>query len=86
MSAKSKKNEEMLAWLNGMPRKTQVSMAEKMGTSIGQLRQIAHGNRSCSVKLAVEIDKYSAGQFSMRTLAPEVDWDHVLMFLPARSK
>lgn len=84
MAGENKHNTVLLEWLNGLPRQTQDTVAKKMNTSVGQLRQIAYGNRSCSVRLAVELDKYSGGMVSMTEMAPSVDWDHVKLFIHAR--
>lgn len=78
------KNQKLLDWLNELPKPTQDMLAGKMGTSTGQLRQIAHGARNCSVRLAVEIDKYSGGRVTMTELAPSIDWEHVKLFIHAR--
>lgn len=80
----AEKNQKLLGWLNSLPKPTQDMLAGKMATSTGQLRQIAHGARSCSVRLAVEIDKYSGGVVPMTELAPDVDWEHVKLFIHAR--
>jgi len=75
---------KLLDWLNGMNKATQDLVAERMDTSTGQLRQIGRGKRSCSARLAVEIDKYSEGKVSMTYLCPEINWDHVRLFIHAR--
>lgn len=82
--AESNRIQPMLDWLNSLPAKTQASIAEKIGTTTGQLRQIAYGNRKCNPVYAVEIDKYSGGRVSMTLLAPEIDWDHVRLFIHVR--
>ena len=82
--AKPERIQAMLDWLNGMPVETQNLIAKKIGTTTGQLRQIAHGNRRCNAQYAVEIDKYSGGKVSMTMLAPDIDWDHVRLFIHAR--
>lgn len=84
MAGNKKHNENFLEWLNSLPRPTQNNVAAKMKTSTGQLRQIAYGNRPCSVRLAIEIDKFSGGKVSMVEMAKDVDWDHVKLFIHAR--
>lgn len=81
---KYQKHQDLLDWLDSMPKKTQDMVAKRMETSTGQLRQIGRGVRSCSAKLAVEIDKNSGGQVSMITLCPEIDWGHIKLFVHAR--
>lgn len=75
---------KLLDWLNSLPPNVQSTLAEKMGTTIGQLRQIAYGNRKCNLRLAVEIDKYSGGAVPMTEMASSVDWDHIKLFIHAR--
>lgn len=84
VTKKGEKNQKLLDWLNSMPKATQDKIAALMSTSTGQLRQIAHGARNCSPRLAVQIDKYSGGSVSMTELAPELDWEHVQIFIHAR--
>lgn len=78
------KSDKLLDWLNSLPVQTQRLLAERMETTTGQLRQIAYGNRHCNPRLAVLIDKYSAGAVSMVELAPGVDWDHVRLSVHLR--
>lgn len=75
---------ELLEWLNGMPRASQKLLAEKMDTSVEQLRQVAHGYRKCNAFIAVELDKHSGGRISMCKLAPKLDWDHIKLHAHAR--
>lgn len=80
------RNTKLLDWLNSLPRGVQDNLANEMETSVGQLRQIAYGNRKCSARLAVAIDKFSGGVVSMVDLAPEIDWNHVSLFIHARKR
>lgn len=84
MTGNQNAHPDLQDWLNSLPAATQRLIAEKAGTSIGQLRHIAYGNRSCSARLAVEIDKFSEGKVPMTKLCPEIDWEHVKLFVHAR--
>lgn len=50
--------------------------AERCGTTVGQLRNIAYG-RSCGEKLAVDIEKASNGVVRCEDLRPDVDWAYL---------
>jgi len=76
---------KLLAWLNGLPTKTQKMFADRMETTPGQLRQIAHGNRPCNARIAIQIDKLTNGEISMTDLTPDLDWDHVKFQIHRRS-
>jgi len=77
ITQKGERNKELLDWLNGMSKESQEKLAAQMGTTCGQLRQIAYGNRRCSARLAVLLDKFSGGAISMTHLAPTLDWRHI---------
>ena len=51
--------------------------AEKCGTSVGQIEHIYRGNRSCSDRLAIEIDKHSGGIVKCDALCPTTDFDYL---------
>lgn len=76
---------KLLAWLNGLPTETQKLFADRMETTPGQLRQIAHGNRPCNARVAIQIDKLTNGEISMTDLTPDLDWDHVKFQIHRRS-
>lgn len=79
-----KKIDALLEWLNSLPKATQDMIAKEMETTTGQLRQIAYGNRQCSTRLAVLLDKFSGGHVSMVVLDPRIDWNHIKLFIHAR--
>ena len=48
--------------------------ADRCETTVGQLRQVAGKHRRAGEKLAVNIERESAGKVSCETLRPDVDW------------
>jgi DNA-binding transcriptional regulator YdaS (Cro superfamily) len=53
------------------------SFATKCGTTAGQMRQIAYGNRPCNPALAINIDRESRGRVQCDDLCPDADWNYV---------
>lgn len=62
----------LLSWL----RKASAEEIKKTGTSIGMLRQLAHGHRLASAKRAVLIEAASEGQVTRQDLCPD-DWPEI---------
>lgn len=67
----------LLNYLNAFSVEDQEQFARRCGTTIGYMRLVAYGNRTCREKLAINIDRESGGIVSLQTLRPDVDWDHV---------
>lgn len=70
--SKPEKCVPLLSWI----RQASEKEIEKTGTTIGMLRQIAHGHRAASAKRAVLIEIASAGQVTRQDLRPN-DWPEV---------
>jgi|GEM_PF-396871 len=60
-------------FLNSLSVPRRAELAARCGTSIGYLRQIAYGNRRCSPKLAVCLERESGGVITRKGLRPD-DW------------
>lgn len=58
--------------------------AEKCGTTLGHLRQIYYGNRSCDVGLAIEIEKNTDKTITCEDLRQDIDFSY-LRSLPVRT-
>lgn len=50
------------------------SFAKRCGTSLGHLRNISYGYRSCAESLAIAIERESYGMVRCEDLRPDVDW------------
>jgi len=53
------------------------AFASNCGTTVGQIKQIAYGNRPCNPTLAINIDRESCGRVPCDELCPDVDWNYV---------
>jgi DNA-binding transcriptional regulator YdaS (Cro superfamily) len=67
----------LLEFLNGLPVPEQERFAERCGTSIGYLRQIAYGHRKCVAELAINIERESKRAVVCEELCPTADWAYV---------
>ncbi|HBP47520.1 YdaS family helix-turn-helix protein [Pseudomonas sp.] len=43
-------------------------------TSVGQIRQVAYGNRRASAKLAINIERETCGVVTCEELRNDIDW------------
>ncbi|QKQ48513.1 transcriptional regulator [Achromobacter denitrificans] len=68
---------KLLDYLNSLRTADQAAFAERCGTSVAYLRQVAYGNRRCGEALAISIDRESGRQVRMQALRPDVDWNHL---------
>lgn len=68
---------KLLDYLNSLRPADQAAFAERCGTSVAYLRQVAYGNRRCGEGLAIAIDRESGRQVRMQALRPDVDWKHL---------
>lgn len=53
------------------------SLARRCGTSVGQLKQVAYGNRRASAGLAVSLDRETGGGIRCESLRPDIDWAYL---------
>lgn len=53
------------------------AFACRCGTSVGQLKQVAYGNRRASAGLAVCLDRETGGVIRCEALRPDIDWAYL---------
>lgn len=53
------------------------ALARRCGTSVGQLKQVAYGNRRASAGLAVSLDRETGGGICCESLRPDIDWAYL---------
>lgn len=53
------------------------SFAARCGTSAGQLKQVAYGNRRPSAGLSICIERESKGSVVCEQLRPDIDWAYL---------
>jgi DNA-binding transcriptional regulator YdaS (Cro superfamily) len=63
-------------FLNSLSSQQRVEIAASCGTSFEYLRQIGYGNRPCSPRIAVCLERESAGTVTRKSLFPD-DWVEV---------
>lgn len=67
---------QLLDYINSLSTDQQEAFAEKCGTSMAYLRQVAYGNRVCREKLASKIESASGGTVTRQELRPD-DWQEI---------
>ena len=67
----------LLEFLKSLDAAARAAFADKCGTSIDYLFQIAYGKRQPKVGLAVAIERESGGQVGCEKLLPGVDWKYL---------
>jgi DNA-binding transcriptional regulator YdaS (Cro superfamily) len=63
-------------FLNSLPLPRRAEVAARCGTSFEYLRQIGYGNRPCSARIAVCLERESGGLVTRKSLFPD-DWINV---------
>lgn len=64
-------------YLKGLTKEQRAELAEKCGTSVAYLWQIAYEQRRCREALAIEIEKATGRKVTVEDLRPDVDWAYV---------
>lgn len=78
---KLERKDKLLAFLKRLTADEKEQFAHRVGTTLGQLSQIAYGQRPCNTNYAVNIDRETKGEVPMQEMHPELDWDHVFSAL-----
>jgi DNA-binding transcriptional regulator YdaS (Cro superfamily) len=74
---------QLLDYLKSMPTPERATFAQRCGTTIGHLTNIAYGYRPCGESLAIAVERESGGVIQVEVLCPDVDWP-VIRGKPAR--
>ncbi|HDS1679172.1 TPA: helix-turn-helix domain-containing protein [Pseudomonas putida] len=64
-------------YLKTMDKEGLDGLARRCGTSVGQLKQVAYGNRRASAGLAVNLDRETGGKILCESLRPDIDWGYL---------
>lgn len=64
-------------YLKTMDKEGLEAFAKRCGTSVGQLKQVAYGNRRASAGLAVCLDRETEGAIRCEALRPDIDWAYL---------
>lgn len=65
---------KLIDYLNAIPVEARESFAARCGTSFDYLRQVGYGNRTCTEKLAINLERESGRILLCEQLCPEADW------------
>lgn len=65
---------KLIDYLNAIPVEARESFAARCGTSFDYLRQVGYGNRACSEKLAINLERESSRMLTCEELCPDADW------------
>lgn len=52
-------------------------LAQQCGTTPGQLKQVAYGNRRASASLAIALDRETEGVIRCEETRPDIDWAYL---------
>jgi DNA-binding transcriptional regulator YdaS (Cro superfamily) len=63
---------DLKAYLKTLSLPERAAFAERCGTSLGHLNNIAYGLRTCAEQLAMAIEEYSGGAVAVETLRPDL--------------
>ncbi|WP_095065337.1 YdaS family helix-turn-helix protein [Pseudomonas sp. Irchel s3f19] len=64
-------------YLKTMDKEGLAAFARCCGTSAGQLKQVAYGNRRASAGLAVSLDRETGGAIRCEDMRPDIDWAYL---------
>ncbi|MFK3816996.1 transcriptional regulator [Pseudomonas sp. NPDC089407] len=64
-------------YLKTMDKDGLAAFARDCGTSAGQLKQVAYGNRRASAGLAVSLDRETGGVIRCEEMRPDIDWAYL---------
>ena len=67
----------LIDYLNAIPLDDRDTFAERCGTSFDYLRQIGYGNRACTEKLAINLERESNRILLCEVLCPDADWAYI---------
>ena len=73
---------KLIDYLNAMPVEARASFAKKCGTSFDYLRQVGYGNRACSEKLAIVLERETNRELICEFLCPSADWAFIRATAP----
>lgn len=65
------------AYIKGLDKVALEGLAGRCKTSVGQIKQVAYGNRRASAGLAVCIERETKAAVTCETLRPDIDWQYL---------
>jgi DNA-binding transcriptional regulator YdaS (Cro superfamily) len=71
-------------YLHAIPVTERQEFANRCGTTIGHLNQVAYG-KYCNIEVAVAVHRETSGTVSMQDMYPSLDWDYVRQVLASKN-
>lgn len=65
---------KLIDYLNAIPVEAREPFAARCGTSFDYLRQVGYGNRVCTERLAINLERESGRMLTCEELCPAADW------------
>ena len=67
----------LLTYIKGLDKPSLDGLAARCKTSVGQIKQVAYGNRRAGAGLAVCIERETEGAVTCESLRPDIDWGYL---------
>jgi len=67
----------LLAYIKGLDKAELEGLAKRCQTSVGQIKQVAYGNRRASAGLAVCLERETQGVVTCESLREDIDWAYL---------
>lgn len=67
----------LLAYIKGLDKAELEGLAERCQTTVGQIKQVAYGNRRAGAGLAVCLDRETQGAVTCESLREDIDWAYL---------
>jgi len=64
-------------YIKGLDKEALEILARRCITSVGQLKQVAYGNRRASAALAVALERETGGKVTCEQLRSDIDWAYI---------
>lgn len=65
---------DLKTYLEGLSSEERASLATACDSTVGHIRNVSYGYRTCAEKLAIAIERESGGKVRCEDLRPDVDW------------
>lgn len=75
----------LLDYIKPLDKAALIALARRCGTTPGQLKQVAYGNRRASASLAIALDRETEGAISCESTRPDIDWAYLRNSVPSDS-
>jgi len=65
---------DLKTYLEGLSSDERAALATACDSTVGHIRNVSYGYRSCAEKLAIALERESGGEVRCEDLRPDVDW------------